>query len=113
VSELKILNNRLDYVEAQRLKAIADGEVHRRRAEAHREDAAHYRTEARRLHAQLTAAAEGLAQLLARTLAESEANPGDRGLAGRVRGTRAALNAFTTAVNLPCETQGAGRCLTQ
>jgi hypothetical protein len=103
MSELKELNNRLDYVEARRLKAVEEADAQRRKNAAAQAEAAHYRTEARRLHAQITSAAEGLAQLLARTVAESELNPGDRGLAGRVRASRAAVEVFTAAVSLPEE----------
>lgn len=97
MSDTKEFNNRLDYVERQRIMADERAAAAVEQRDAARNEANHYRTECRRLVEQLERIEAGLTELYAAAVQASEDSPGNRGLAARVRQARASVDVYTAA----------------
>lgn len=97
MSDTKELNNRLDYVERQRLELEQKLTETTKALAAVRSENTRLRAVARDLAGRLDTVGEGLTDLHKTALRAAEDNPGSRGLAARVRQAKASLDVFNAA----------------
>jgi hypothetical protein len=82
-------------LEAERSQAVEEARVERSERARHQGDAAHYRSEARRLASQMEQLGDALRGALASAKQASEDNPGHAALAARVREAAASYRIYT------------------
>lgn len=97
MSDTKALNNRLDYVERQKLELEDKNTELSKLLVSVRSENTRLRAVARDLAGQLDTVGEGLKELHAAAGRASEDSPGSRGLAARVRQAKASLDVYTAA----------------
>lgn len=84
-------------LEAKNVRLAESARVERNHRVRHQTDAAHYRAESRDLAGRIDRIGEGLNALHSTAVQASEDNPGDHGLAARVRQARASVDLYTAA----------------
>lgn len=97
MSDTKELNNRLDYVERQKVELELKLTETAKILASVRSENTRLRAVARDLAGQLDTVGDGLKDLHAAAVRASEDSPGSRGLAARVQQAKASVDVYTAA----------------